>query len=144
MGIELREITQDNWMQAIKLKVRDDQQGFVASNVYSIAQSKFVPTMATMAAYSGETMVGFVMFGTDPDDGSYWIWRLMVDKEHQGQGYGKAILQEVIRRFSLKPDCRSVALSFEPGNPAQKLYERLGFVLTGEIIEDEAVARLAL
>jgi len=144
MNLELRDITEHNWYQATKLKVKDDQKNYVASNVFSIAQSKFVPTMRPMAAYVGEEMVGFTMFGLDPDDGSYWIWRLMVDEQYQGRGYGKAILQDVIKLLSDYPDCKSITLSYDHDNPAQGLYTRLGFIPTGEIIQDELVARMML
>ncbi len=38
---EIRNITIENLQEIIDLKVRDDQNNFVASNLYSIAQSKF-------------------------------------------------------------------------------------------------------
>jgi len=38
---EIRPVTKDNWRELIKLQVRDDQKGFVASNVKSIAESQF-------------------------------------------------------------------------------------------------------
>jgi hypothetical protein len=38
---ELRPVTIKNWQSLIKLKVREDQTGFVASNLYSIAQAQF-------------------------------------------------------------------------------------------------------
>ena len=41
MTIILKEIDNQNWKQCIKLKVRMDQQGFVASNLYSLAEAKF-------------------------------------------------------------------------------------------------------
>ena len=30
-------------------------------------------------------MIGFTMFGIDPDDKNYWIYRLMIDEEFQGK-----------------------------------------------------------
>jgi hypothetical protein len=39
--IELRPVAQDNWNTLIKLKVREDQKNFVASNLYSIAEAQF-------------------------------------------------------------------------------------------------------
>ncbi len=60
MPITLKEITKDNYVECIRLKVRDNQR-FVASNVYSLAESKYEPENIPMAVYAGETMVGFVM-----------------------------------------------------------------------------------
>ena len=41
MNVHLTEITADNWIQAVKLEVKDDQKNFVATNAISITQSKF-------------------------------------------------------------------------------------------------------
>ena len=38
---EIHAVTIDNWQALIDLKVSEDQKHFVASNLYSIAQSKF-------------------------------------------------------------------------------------------------------
>ncbi|HLF74624.1 MAG TPA: hypothetical protein VI524_09775 [Anaerolineales bacterium] len=38
---EVRPVTKDNWNELIELKVREDQTHFVASNLYSIAESQF-------------------------------------------------------------------------------------------------------
>ena len=45
MTVELIEISIDNWQEAIKLDVKKDQKSFVASNVFTIAESKFYPTI---------------------------------------------------------------------------------------------------
>ena len=37
--------------------------------------------------------------------------------------------------------CSEVALSYHPTNPARKLYSDLGFAETGEMEDDEVVAR---
>lgn len=37
--IELRKITWDNWEECINLKVTEEQDNFIASNIYSMAQS---------------------------------------------------------------------------------------------------------
>ena len=41
MNVTLQPVTAENWRALIKLKVREDQNGFVASNLYSIAESQF-------------------------------------------------------------------------------------------------------
>ena len=38
--VTLREITQDNFKSCVDMSVRDDQQEFVAPNVYSLAQAR--------------------------------------------------------------------------------------------------------
>ena len=143
MTVTLRDVDRENFRQCIKLEVHEAQTSFVASNVFSIAQSKVEPTFTTQAVYDGDEMVGFVMYGYDVDDKRHEVARLMVDKAHQGKGYGRAALVEVIRRLRAEPGCRQIALSVNPENhSARKLYESLGFVKTGEVSHGEDVMRL--
>jgi diamine N-acetyltransferase len=44
MPVTLRDIDRNNFKRCIKLEVREDQRNFVASNIYSIAESKVEPT----------------------------------------------------------------------------------------------------
>lgn len=145
MAIELREITGENWKQCVRLRVAKEQEHFVAPNAYSLAQARYEPENIPLAIYDGDTMVGFVMYGFDFDDNNYWISRLMIDARSQGKGYGRAAMEEVIRRLKEKADCKEIAISYEAENlAAEKLYLSLGFIKTGEIIEGEVVARLRL
>jgi diamine N-acetyltransferase len=145
MKVELREITRANWRQVIRLKVAKEQEHFIASNAFSLAESKYEPECVPLAIYDSETMVGFLMYAFDLDDKNYWIYRLMLDAKQQGKGYGRAAMLEAIQLLKEKPDCTQIAISYEPDNlVAEKLYLSLGFEKTGEIIEGEAVARLKL
>ena len=72
-------------------------------------------------------MVGFTMYEIKHSVG--FILRLMVDKAHQGKGYGKAAMVEVIRRLRLNPDVEIIGTSHRRENEtAAKLYDGLGFV----------------
>jgi diamine N-acetyltransferase len=143
MTITLRDIDRENFRRCVKLEVHEEQKGFVAPNVFSIAQSKVEPTYMTQAVYDGEEMVGFVMYGYDEEEGCHYLGRLMIDKNQQGKGYGRAATEEVIRRLRAEPGCRQVALSVNPENrAAQALYKSLGFEKTGEVSHGEEVMRL--
>ena len=148
--VHLREINRDNWQQAIRLGVAPDQERFVASNLYSIAEAIFNPTFVPLAIYHEavytsrtETMVGFLMYGTNPDNDELWILRLMVGHQYQGRGYGRAAMEEIIRRLKARPDGHEIFTSYEPGNlVAARLYRSLGFEDTGRIEHGELVVRL--
>ncbi|TMV52257.1 GNAT family N-acetyltransferase [Paenibacillus mesophilus] len=150
MSVTFREITEHNWEECVRLQVREGQERFVAPNVYSIAQAKYEPDKVPLAIYKDQTMVGFMMYGRDPDDGRYWILRLMIDKSYQGRGYGRAALQQAIALIKSKPDCsKDLTISFKPDNEAaSKLYKSLGFEAEDSAdIQDhnkEIVARLPL
>ncbi len=67
----------------------------------------------------------------------------MIDRRHQGNGYGRAAMEQVIERLRANPECSCVQIGWQPENVAAgKLYESLGFRRTGQIIEGEVVARL--
>jgi diamine N-acetyltransferase len=144
MTVTLRDIDRENFRRCVKLEVNEDQRGFVAPNVFSIAQSKVEPAYNVQAVYDGEEMVGFVMYGWDEEEGCHCLGRLMVDKHQQGKGYGRAATEAVIARLRAEPDCRQIVLSVNPANTnAQALYESLGFVKTGEVSHGEEVMRLS-
>jgi len=142
--VELREITVDNFDECIDLKVADDQHNFVASNMYSLAQAwAFYETAYPFAIYADDIMVGFIMMGFYKPKGIYNIWRFMIDGRFQGKGYGKAALLLAIEYLKEKYNTHEIFLSVEPTNTiAEKLYSSVGFIRTGEVIDDEIVMRL--
>ena len=140
MNIELRPVTKSNFEAIAHLEVSHDQQHYVASNLYSIAESKVFPECIPLAIYDGNRPVGFLMYAFDRKDGTYWVCRLMIDRYFQGKGYGKKAMQIVINEIRKRPDINMIKLSIEPGNQAaENLYRSLGFDKTGELVEGEEV-----
>lgn len=141
--IQLKEIDRQNFSAVVKLKVADEQQSFVASNVFSLAQAKVYPECVCWAIYNDETLVGFTMYCLDQEDQEYWIYRLMIDAQQQGKGHGKAAMELVIEQLKRDPEHHVIYISFEPENiAAQKLYEKLGFRADGRVIDGETVYKL--
>jgi diamine N-acetyltransferase len=132
MTVTLRKITKENWEECVGLQVSEKQRGFVASNLYSIAQVQFLSNFEALAIYDDEKMVGFTLFGLDEDDNNYWIYRMMVDEQYQGNGYGTAALNEIINILSKKSDCLIIMLGYHPENyGAERLYFSAGFEPAG-------------
>jgi diamine N-acetyltransferase len=148
MAVELRELTKDNWIDCIDLEVAEDQTRFVAPNLYSIAEGSFTPGTEKRAIYAGDTMVGFVMWKVDSINSfaGHWIWRFMIDRKHQRQGYGRAAMEQVIDLIKADPDADDIYVSFVTGNlGAERLYHSVGFENTGVIVyKAEMVAHLKL
>ena len=144
MSITLKEITKENFNECIKLKIRDDQS-FVATNVYSIAESKVDPDNIPMAIYAGDTMVGFVMYVLDHTERELYIGRLMIDQRYQHMGYGRETL-EAIRQMGLSdPEIVRLELSTNPKNTyGIRVYETFGFKDTGILDNGEEVFVLDL
>ncbi|MFE7061004.1 GNAT family N-acetyltransferase [Sutcliffiella sp. NPDC057660] len=145
--IILRKIDETNWKEAIQLKVSEDQEEYVASNLYSIAQFQFLKDFKAMGVYMDEQMVGFAMYGIDSDDGNYWIYRLMVDKKYQGRGVGKQAIGKILEDINANNTggIPCVILGFHPENKVAKhVYEKAGFVETEMASWGEQLARLEL
>ncbi len=150
-AIILRPVTRDNWRDCVELTVAPDQTDFVAPNVYSLAQAAYQGGLVPLAVYvrpqegADETLVGFAMYSILPDEqGRHWIFRLMIGPQYQGRGYGRAMTLAVIERMRAEiPGLREIALDFHEDNyVAEKLYESLGFVKTGEHEGHEIIATL--
>ncbi len=142
-AIELREVDKSNYRDVLKLKVADNQTGFVASNAISLAQALFHPEAWYRGIYQGDTAVGFVMLELDMEKPEYYLWRYMIDQQFQGRGYGFCAMELVIEYVKSLPDSREFFLSYVPeeGNP-KGFYEKLGFVDTGDMEEGELIMKL--
>lgn len=144
MKITLRKIDEDNWRECIALKVKDDQERFVGSNVNGLALAYAHKEMNPLAIYNDEIMVGFLMYACDPDDGVYYINRYMVDEKYQGNGYGKEALRMLLNLLR-EQKVESVDILHRPDNSfAIKIYQSLGFVLTDDKVGEEVVSNLIL
>jgi len=145
MNIEMREISADNFVDAIHLEVRPEQSRFVASNAASIAQSKFHTFLNCCGLFAGDTMVGFCAFGEHPENGTVWIVRYMIGAAYQGKGYGKKGLAVLLRHLWQKYACSAIFLDVAPENEAAvRFYEGAGFRDTGDIQGHSRIYRLDL
>ncbi len=141
---ELREITEDNLINILRLSVHETQKRLVASNAASIAQGHYSDLAWFRAVYAEDRAVGFVMLSEDEAKPEFFLWRFMIDVRFQGRGLGRDALLQVIERVRQKPNSTCLLTSVIPrdGN-ARGFYEKLGFVATGELDEGEEVLRLA-
>lgn len=131
MNLELREITRDSVRAVCGLQVRDEQRGYVASNALSLAQAHFEPGTVFRALYLDERPIGFVQWRGTNEPGTVLLWRFMIDRKHQGAGYGRAALSlslEQMRSSGFRAVETSVVLG--PASPLG-FYLRQGFVEVG-------------
>lgn len=147
MKVELRPVTRDNWRECIRLELEPEQQGCVASNVGSLAESRFEPHYVPTAIYADESMVGFIMYCPDvetDEEGLFWIFRFMIDRRHQRMGIGEQALRLALRDIAGRGG-RTVNISYVPDNKiAAGLYQRIGFQTTGEIEDGEIIMAIDL
>lgn len=159
--LKLKKINRNSIGKILKLEVFDNQKNFVATNNSSIIEAYIAITennhVFTFGIYKDDIPIGFLMIGFDvnSDDegapriakGNYNIWRLMIDKKFQGQGFGKEAMDLALEFVNTFPcgTAKYCWLSYECDNEvARQLYKSVGFVETDEKDGDEIVAILKL
>ncbi|HBV23510.1 MAG TPA: N-acetyltransferase [Jeotgalicoccus sp.] len=131
--VEFVEINEENYETVLKLKVTDEQNEakYIAPNVRSIADAYLYREAGDVFPYAvqdGETVVGFVLLDEDEEEKELMIWRMMVDKDYQGKGYGKAIVEKVIEQFEADSRFDVLIADYIKGNDVMgKLLKSLGF-----------------
>ena len=141
--VSLKEINTENFWEVIELKVHDEQKEYVLENSISIAQSKVQPECIPMAIYDDETLVGFLMYCIDMDDGNYWIYRFMVDKNYQMKGYGKKAMELLLNKIKKDKSRNKIILDVKRESiAAVELYKSFGFEFTGEVFGTSHVMEL--
>jgi len=150
--VRLVEITEDNLRAVARLATHHSQERFVAPMAGSFADAliphvedglRIVPWFRAIEA-DGE-LVGFMMIAehTPPGDIPF-LWRLLIDRRHQGRGIGSRAVGLLIDRLRADGEPR-LHVSWHPGRGGpEPFYRKLGFVPTGRVEDDELVAELLL
>lgn len=139
--VELRKITEENFIDAFHLELAPGQEEFVSHPIRSLAQAYvYRDQCQPFGVYADGKMVGYVMVIYDYDSPEYDIWHMMIDRAAQGRGFGGEALDRVLDYIRTKPfgDSDRVALTCNKSNlAAKRLYERKGFSATGAEDGDE-------
>ena len=136
----------------LNLDVREDQRGLVASVAQSYSDALFPPEdpngpplVWIRGVLRNSQPAAFIMCADQTEQQKDpWLWRLLVDKSHQGFGVGTFALNAVIERYR-ELGMQRVLTAWHPGEGnAGDFYKKFGFVETGEKIDEETVAELKL
>jgi GNAT superfamily N-acetyltransferase len=74
----------------------------------------------------------FPIFSSETMQRTYILNDLFVRSEGRGKGVGEAILNKA-KEFAIQEGSKGLALETDFDNPAQKLYERLGWIKDSEV-----------
>ena len=132
----------------LRLDVSEDQRRLVASVAESYADALFPPEdpngpplVWIRGVLRNSEPAGFIMCADQTErQKDPWLWRLLVDKSHQGFGVGTFAVTSVIERYR-ELGMQRILTAWHPseGN-AGDFYKKFGFIETGEKIDDEIVA----
>ncbi len=140
--VRLVEVDAENWRALAEVKSKPGQERFVASVAWYLCLAHYGDDWHPLAIEVDGSIVGHLMWGIDEDeDDSAWLGGLVIDADAQGRGIGRAAVVAFLDRFT-KDGRTNAGITFKPDNTiARKLYADIGFVETGEMAEDEIVAR---
>lgn len=148
--MRLVEINSSNWDEIVMLTTNDSgmptlHEKFLASNAYSILQSRFEKGWNVRGIENEGRLVGFTMYGYNFEDQFYEICRLMIDRRFQGKGYGRKALRLIIEEMKKINGIREIYISAEPENKrALDLYRSEGFSDTGRFLAGERLLVMEL
>ena len=141
--VSLREITDDNRDDVLALRVTPIQARFVSSVAESLEEANGTPEGKPWyrAIYADGIAVGFVMlsWNVTPEPpriiGPWFLWRLLIDVEHQGRGYGREAVR-LVADIARENGASELLASHGVGEGGPKrFYRRVGFRPTGELAE---------
>jgi len=150
----VRDITQENWRDALALTLDPAHLRFVSDTAYpvalALAKAYIRPgglPVAPFGVYADDRMVGFFALAYEPGSADrYLLMHFLIDHRHQRRGYGLAALHALVALLRDRfPTCMGVSLTVNPDNhPAQRLYTRFGFEDTGTLLFGKPCYRLSL
>ena len=143
--IRLEKITPDNWR--LGLKVSEEQKGFVADSAVILARAYAYRESRSRAFIicNGDTPIGMALYYDCEELGIYDLSQFFIDERYQGKGYGFEAMEVILDMMKEDGKYNRVELCYIEGNDAaRKLYEKLGFSLTGDCEDDEIVMGMML
>lgn len=145
MDVTLQDITEENFEDFMDMELPEHQRELLASNAYSIAQSRFYPDYIPRGVYCDGVPAGFLLYDRRAGDveGDYAIYRFMVDHARQGRGIGRRAMELLLAELRARPDMRRITICYHERNArAKAFYASFGFVETGVDERGEMVAEL--
>ncbi|MCM1057988.1 MAG: GNAT family N-acetyltransferase [Firmicutes bacterium] len=138
--IRLEEVDPGNWR--LGLKVSETQRSYVADSAGLLARAYAYRESRSNAyvIYHDDTPVGMVLYYDCDELDAYDFSQLFIDERFQGNGYGIEAARQILELMERDGKYDKVTLCYIDGNEAaKKMYEKLGFYLTGECDEDEII-----
>ena len=138
--IHLNEVTPDNWR--LGLTVREDQKEYVSDSSGLLARAWAYRDYRSCALviYDDETPVGMALYHDYEEGKAYDFSQLFIDYRYQGKGFGLEATSQILELMTSDGKYDKVILCYIDGNEAAKrMYEKIGFTLTGDADDDEII-----
>ncbi|HGE2196668.1 GNAT family N-acetyltransferase [Pseudomonas aeruginosa] len=119
MSVSLRPITKENYEAVCELEVSEEQEQYVACNMWSLVEANFNEDYETRAIYLENVPVGFFMWTRQPLS-KISIWRFMIDQKYQKRGIGRIALGLAINEIKKLDGLKSIEICYNPKKPSCK------------------------
>jgi len=155
--MKLKEITWDNFWDVVNLKPAKSQSKFLPANSIFMAQAYVNLKMhyrdICFSIYHNSDLIGFtkIVFveKNEPtfnfSEDTYYIDALMIDEKHQGKGFGKLSLSEILSWIHAKPWglVHSIKSSCYDENAAMVgLFQKFNFTKTNDFVRGRNALRI--
>ena len=141
-GISIRPIRDDwdLWYAVVECKLAPGQEEFVNPAGFSIGRAYLNPAdNIPCIIWNGDTRIGYIVLRRW-SDGTANSWSYYLDKDQQGNGYGKTAAQLAVQILKAAEPNMPIKLSTEAANEkAHRLYRFIGFRHLGEMDGDDLV-----
>ena len=148
---ELVEMDSEHARAVAQLAPHRHQDGFVSPIGATLAQSIAPPLEGGQrerpwcrVILADGVVAGFVMVALPSGEPDPYLWRLLIDRLHQGRGLGAATVRSLIEQFTAEGHETLVVSWVEGVGGPRRFYERLGFVEVGPTPDGETEARRPL
>jgi len=132
-ALSFRRINRSDLQSLARIQIDDSQLDWFAPVPEIMAEAAADPHRIPMAIQAGGEVIGFFIFHRDRRDSRcWWLAWFLIDKRHQGLGYGKAAFKRILAHLARIEGCLRIRLQVTPGNDAARgIYDRAGFRETG-------------
>jgi diamine N-acetyltransferase len=131
--VALREITAETVRTICGLDVAEEQRDNVAPVAVSIAQAHFEPRASFRAIHAGDEPVGFILWRDDDKPDTAYLWRFMIDRRHQGKGYGRDALEQLFGMLKAQGVTTLSASVVRGEHSPLGFYLSIGFIEANEV-----------
>ncbi len=142
--IELRTINEDNFEQCLNLKASVENESFVDSVTYSLAEAwVFYKDTRPFAIYDDDKMIVFVSMYVGEEH--YQIINFLIDDAFQKKGLGTKAAKACIHFLKKEYGAERVSVPVELKNiAAKRFWGKLGFVFSDNVEDGYIFMRLTL
>ncbi len=142
-AVKLLELTSmRDFMALTAVRVKPEQRRFTRNAIITFLQTRH-PAVTTYAIHHQGQLAGFVMLIHAENPTQWIIDRLTIDRDHQGQGLGYAVADQLIDMVHGFENSEMVIARYRPENDAARsLFNKLGFKQREEMFRGRHVTLL--